>query len=112
MIKFIAMFLLINSQIAFSFDLTKEDYYDLTSWNTDQQIFYVSGFMVGTYASAYMASLHNYLDASKLQTGQGEDVINVLRDTLLGYQRTENWETPIYMAIFRRNLDKEELNGL
>jgi hypothetical protein len=87
-------------------DLTEQNFWDLSSWTLDEQTFYISGFMMGSWAASNLADLNDYADAYRMNVNQeGEAVLDVLLATLLWYKRTRSWETPIYIAIYRRNLD-------
>jgi hypothetical protein len=79
--------------------------YDFFKWTEEQKSFYVSGFCLGAYAAAYLAAQDGYENAGKLLVpGAGVKMLIIIRETEEWYQRVGPLSTPIYIAIYRRNL--------
>lgn len=86
-------------------DLSEQNYWDFTSWDATKQVFYVSGFMVGTYACSYLASNAGWEEYDHLLLTDNETVGEVIKKMLAWYQRTGEYDKPLFIALFRRNLD-------
>lgn len=88
-------------------DFTKFNFERLTELDPVSQVIWMEGFLLGVYQAAVVA--HYYYGLSSEDALQlmilDESAEEVLRTTILWYDRTRSWKTPLTVAIFRRKLD-------
>jgi hypothetical protein len=91
----------------FPADIETLCYRDLVEMTYVQQLCLVEGFILGGYAAGYLANRSYGMseEAMNAMVISGFTVEQVLKQTLQWYRITGKYDTPIFVAIYRRNID-------
>lgn len=105
-IVFLFLFLL-GSLLLPAQDLTQQDFFDLMVRSEKERETFMDGFLLGVYYASLLANWEYGLEKDHALQIMilDETATDLIREVLDWYRRTQAWDAPLYVAVYRRRLD-------